>query len=94
MLNDLNFEIYVSDVSVDTRGLIITLTLCARWPKGVREGRKSTSDRHCLYCGDLFHSAGQDYCPECEAEYGRIANDCRKCFFFPPARLSASGHRG
>jgi hypothetical protein len=76
MLNDLNFEVWITNISATTGGLVITVTLYAPWPKGVRKGRKSTSDRHCLHCGDLFHSAGQDYCPECEAEYGRIANDC------------------
>jgi len=76
MLNDLNVEIRVNDVSANAGGLLVTLTLYAPWPKGVRKGDFAPSaDRRCQRCGE-WYSGSTVRCPECGTEYQEETNDC------------------
>jgi hypothetical protein len=76
MLNDLNFEIRVNDVSANTGGLLVTLTLYAPWPKGVRKGESTLpTDHRCPQCG-WWYSGKDENCPVCAASSQEVTNDC------------------
>jgi hypothetical protein len=76
MLNDLNFEIWVKDVSATAGGLQVTLTLYAPWPKGVRKGSSTFPEtRKCQQCG-VWHHGAENECSSCATAYGEETNDC------------------
>jgi hypothetical protein len=76
MLNDLNFEIWVNDVSANAGGLLVTLTLYAPWPKGVRRGESTfPANRKCKHCG-TWYPAQRPECPQCTFPQEEETNDC------------------
>jgi hypothetical protein len=76
MLNDLNFEVWITNISATTGGLVITVTLYAPWPKGVRKAESTFPPTHkCDLCG-LYYTGAASECPYCAERDPEATNDC------------------